>query len=535
MKISHQVQIGFYHLCLSAILEGDGNGARVEFVEGGTGEVWIPPPGIGPHDTPVPDNSFSISLLRPMLKKLLFVDIPLILATDLEKVNWHYNVLCGGCEFSDRCREETIVQKTVSNIPHLSFGDHRFVKQIMAYHQGLGFGGGDSGVSDIEELHRMLHPTKENVASGLELLRRTMPSSGDKLASILMASSARAPYDENCTLTESPVLKAAANGTIGVLGQRCLTFPNHDDAAVYISFGIDPDSEQLFAFSIAVIETLNNSSTIVMEEDGVVADGDEVDFGTRFVSRLAVVVQHLVEMKNERVESGESVLRVQFYVFDSIDRDVLVSLLVSQACLHDASDESVPYKEARICIGALLDHSDVLLTTVQPELLQSTLLFTGGTSTWVKKDFERYLRIFEGSNANFKGETKAGLQARFQAAMEGMKARGMPAGVGTGGLGKKLPRIAIVHGAVQSLIAMPSPGYYQLDACHELLVQGVTDITHSQGGRVDASAENAYRFWKAGDAEAVRTALRGRRGAMKDVCDAVRRKVEDWCVGRGGV
>ncbi|KAJ3281606.1 hypothetical protein HK104_011368 [Borealophlyctis nickersoniae] len=535
VKISHQVQIGFYHLCLSTLLAESSQStlSGLEFVEGDMGEVWIPHPnssGYSNQNQPIPDNTFPLALLRPTLETLLFTDIPRLLVQNLESVAWHFNPMCGGCDFAERCRDETVKGGTLSSIPHISFGDHRFVLQLLAYHRQTNPTAGWSG-RDIEDIHLLVHSKGPGGSAPVDALEKGMPSTFDRLRKVLTLRKGRNGPLNECNIEESPLLRAAIKGTVEVMGRRCLTFPRSEDLGIHISLGIDPNSEQLYAFSIGVVGF--HDGVTLRTEDGVMASGDEPDFGTTFVQRLADIIRSVQALKDQAVEksspSSPPSLRVQFYLFSTLEYDALVTLLVTQACRYAVPSSSSPsssvYTDARLCIGAMLETSDVLLTTVQPELIASSHLFNAGASTLLVNDLQRYLRVFEGPHANFKGLRKAELQERLRKVLERMSG---PARVS--GLARMLPKVSVVHSAVKSLLAIPSPGFYQLDALKSLLVDGaVPEPPDRIGGRVDKSAESAYVAWKQGKADEVVEVLRSRREAMRDVCTALRARVTAYC------
>ncbi|KAJ3045110.1 hypothetical protein HDV00_011835 [Rhizophlyctis rosea] len=533
VKISHQVQVGFYHLCISTLLQGlDASfSSRLTFLEDEVGEVWIPEPGIIPTDVPVPNNIFPIPLLRPMLETLLFRDLSRILSADLQSVRWHYNPLCAGCEYSTRCRSETISGQTISNIPHLSFGDHRFITQILAYCRQQN----KSAIgTDLEDLHMMVHPGMGSGTSRLEALASCMPATAERVGGLLklQPKSETTSLADECTFDESPVLRAAFKNEVAVLGRRTLIFPRHEDIAVYISMGLDPDTEQLYGFSINVMQNINGVKQIIREEDGIVAAGDEADFGSKFTNRLADIIDGLLDLKGTRADEGLGSLSVQFHVFSPVEHDALVTLLVTQACRYDSTNDKACHN-ARTCIGAILDQSDVLLTSVQPELIASNLLFSIKSSTTTKKDLERYVRMFEGGDVNLRGKTKETLQSRLTGLLEKVSAGGVSSR-GSGGLAKKLPKVVVVHDAIRALVAMPAPGYFQLDASKAILVDRQNNSQSERlGGTVDETLEQAYRAWKENDAGKSREFLRWRRDAMQGVVDALRDRVGGYCRDRG--
>ncbi|KAJ3049779.1 hypothetical protein HK097_009221 [Rhizophlyctis rosea] len=533
VKISHQVQVGFYHLCIQSLLQSLDPTVftLLTFAENDAGEVWIPEPGIIPGNIPVPNQIFPIALLRPILETLLFVDLPRILSQDLPSVRWHYNPLCAGCDYSNRCRTETITGKTISNIPHLSFGDHKFMSQSLAYYRRLG---NTSPVTDLEDLHTLVH-SGLGIENGGNSFVSSMPATAERLG-MLMKVQGRIPNKpiSQCDLDESPILKAATEGKVAMLGRRTLIFPHHEDIAVFISLGLDPNTEQLYAFSISVIESTNGQKRVVKEEDGVVALGDEADFGSTFTARLAGIIQDLLDLKGARAEEEIERVSVQFYVYSRIEYDALTTLLVTQACRYDdGAEENKSYVDARICIGAILDHSDVLLTTVQPELISSSLLFSVGSGKLRKNDLERYVRLFEGRGVSLKGQTVEMLKERLKGLLEKVSRGGVAMG-GKGGLARKLPKVVVVHEAVGAIVAMPTPGYFQLDASKAILIDGLgCGDAGRLGGTVDQSIEEEYKSWKENDPGGGRERLRWRRKAMQGVVDSLRERVEGWCNAKG--
>lgn len=141
------------------------------------------------------------------------------------------------------------------------------------------------------------------------------------------------------------------------------------------------------------------------------------------------------------IRSRDPSARTQVYCFSPEEVSTINQLVVHESLTSDSED-------IRVCIGAIVDIPLVLLTSVQPELLQNALFQSWSKST--KKQLEDHLACL-GLDTN--GNSKA-LQERLQQAMtsENLALR-------------RVPKIISVHSTIKELVALPGPGFTSLQHC----------------------------------------------------------------------
>ncbi|KND03425.1 uncharacterized protein SPPG_00910 [Spizellomyces punctatus DAOM BR117] len=511
VKISHQVQIGYYWLALNEIFQewvAEHPNRDVQLIGDDTGVVWIPSTN-SRHPT---SGQFSVSLLRPLLEDFLFRDVPAILGRELKNVPWQYNSLCSGCEFMDRCRKEVVDEEKLSMIPQLSMKDHRFLLHVLGYMRNMN--SGHCAIEpEIEELHRLLHPSKPNELAPIERLMESVPGTYGRVQRLLHLNldAVKQRKIGSCEIEESPVLRSAIRHTVEILGKRCLVFPRREDVAVYLSVGIDPETDKLFGFSIRAVS--QSPGTFEFNRQ-VVADAREPDITRMFVETLANVIRQLIAIKESKEDEN---LYVQFFVFDSNDQETITEFLVAQACESNADPESI-----RLCIGALLDHSSVLLTTVQPELLASALLFKPSKALRIA-EVKKYLRVFGGPDVDLSGKKEV-LYARL---VECLSRTHSSFPHGSIGLQRMLPRLVSIHAAVTEMVAIPEPGFYGLDECVRWLVDGQSTSKENVHG--DQWLVAIYKAWKAGDVQRTSLLLQSHGEMLHRVSRGLRDRIQDYC------
>jgi hypothetical protein len=222
LKSSHNAQIGFYHLCVDALLSSvepdfaSRNSPKI--VPSDNVSIWLPggsgqtngeqtaesaepaQPDIDEDDDESdeddgedkddeddddavseeegikfqgfqPPISTPVSILLPPLRRFLFKQLPPILSLPKNRLEWHLNPSCQGCEFLDNCKSNTIAEKRLGMIPDLSKSDATFIREVLDIAQHLGFQSGDpnsngSPIGEIEELDQLVKsPTMNKLES----------------------------------------------------------------------------------------------------------------------------------------------------------------------------------------------------------------------------------------------------------------------------------------------------------------------------------------------------------------------------------
>ncbi|KAI8816837.1 uncharacterized protein EV422DRAFT_271871 [Fimicolochytrium jonesii] len=485
VKVSHQVQVGFYWLALTELFKDwreKSDSSRVEIVPDEIGEIWIPAKGTALDicDVPSPKGSFPLLMLQPLLETFLFEELSRLLSTDLTNVPWHLNPLCQGCEFLPRCRAETVREKRLGKIPHLSGADAVFLKEVIQTYGS----GKRSELEDLESIVRVSalrddFPAYKRLERMLAISNVSFQPAGrvvdaasravsdeilgpatDELARVEKSTDwANQPGPTfgagHDTAPKSSVLTAALQDKVAPLLRSCLIFPREEDISVYLTLGVDPETDRLYAFSILASDSTSDAKTI--HETSAIANPNPLAvFQTTFIESLATLIKMLLDRKESQAPEP---VRVQFYVFTRADSDTLAQILVDEAIRSPECTEA-----AKLCIGALLTQSSVLLTSVQPELLASGLLLKVRKTDRVD-EIRRYLRIFGGSGIDVTG-AKEVMLARLSALLE---RGGNPAGRESG-LQRMLPKVAVLHECVRALVALPIPGFYGIDGAYKYLL-----------------------------------------------------------------
>ncbi|KAI8921333.1 hypothetical protein DFJ77DRAFT_545863 [Powellomyces hirtus] len=517
VKISHQVQIGFYWLCLMELFqewsEATAESDFIAITPDDIGSVWIPPSDatvITAAETPSLTGEFSLPMLRPLLENFLFEEVPRTLSKPVTKVPWHFNPLCRGCDFVNRCAGETVKEGRLGNIPNLSISDHTFLKDVAV---------GSGGLTDLEDLHRLVH------SGGSGRGRDLGPGSWAKVSRLLNLQ--RGGHGKEtidlaaCGIHESSVLRSATKHTVEPNLRRCLVFPREEDVGVYLSLGMDPERDLLFAYSIIGVD---HSTDATLYSDQRVAGSETETFAVTFIESLASLIQILLSKKDANLEASNqaiSALRVQFYVYASAEQTALAQILVAEATLQPGCSEAT-----KLCIGALLNHSSVLLTTVQPELLSSQVLFRVQKTALVP-EVKRYLRIFGGPDVSLVGN-KETLLARLEGIINGS-----PKVTQETGLMRLMPKVAVLSDCVQWIISMPVPGWYTIEECFAHLVSPGATASQSVSSKQDMWAD-MYTLFKSNPSSAeLKFLLEKHSRTMQAVSKALRHSVESACQSSG--
>ncbi|KAJ3023120.1 hypothetical protein HKX48_004236 [Thoreauomyces humboldtii] len=455
VKISHQVQVGFYWICLASLFETWAAhhpviSANIDIIPDPLGIVWIPSADVdlATANVPATVGEFSLPMFRPLLENFLFDELPKTLASDVAEVPWHLNPLCRGCDFVARCENETVAQKRLGNIPDLAMADHAFLRDVR-----LSCGG--SQIRDLEDLHYFLHDSEvqDRLPTGARarVARLLNTGNGNLLGSTSQGVS-------SCPISESSVVRAAVKQTVVPHLRRYLRFPRTQDVAVYLALGLDPETDQLFAFTMRAVEC--STRTVIYEDKRILSSDNAGESGRHFVESLAALIRDLVGRKQSAIDlNPKATLRVQFYVASQSDHAALTRVLIIQATSEGECPEAT-----KLCIGALLDDAGILLTSVQPELISPRVLVKLRSTANVP-EIKRYLQIFGGSSVSLDG-TKPVLLERLAGIMQA-PARGV-----VKGLQRMVPKVTVLRDCVSNMFALPIPGFFSIEDCHAHLVQG---------------------------------------------------------------
>ncbi|KAJ6631559.1 hypothetical protein B0H10DRAFT_2159817 [Mycena sp. CBHHK59/15] len=432
VKTSHHVQIYFYTLCLSYLLP------QPYFQPAGSAAIWLPPAdGFDSASLPSLDDlkSINTSLLAPSLDDFLFRRLPRILSLPRDSVDWHLNPLCRGCTFNSDCTKRTIANGELGNMPNVSLADVKTLRTLLGISRGI------SGVNptdtDIEDLHRL-------VADGGRLAKidESFPSTLKKAKRILALSTRR----RSVFPLDSPILKSARTKTIQVIPRRNYTCPRREDNAVVLSLITDSSSskKEIAAFCISVFSSIPSFQPEPVH-------GSEPDL----IPILTSILRRILAL-NAAVQPTP---RTQFYVFSAVEQATLQAHLIDQAL----TSTSISSQDLRLCIGALAQGASLLQTTYQPLLLSGALLDFMAKGQRSKAELQTCLERMELPTSGSPDQ----LRQRIQGEICRLQAEG---GRSAGDDDRRtelgqLPRVVVLKKELESLIALPIPGYWDLSEC----------------------------------------------------------------------
>ncbi|KAJ7125176.1 hypothetical protein C8R44DRAFT_830984 [Mycena epipterygia] len=482
VKTSHHVQIYFYTLCLSYLLP------QPFFRPAGSAAIWLPPPdGFDSETIPSLEDlkSINTSLLEPSLDEFLFHRLPRILSLPHDSVNWHLNPLCRGCPFKSDCEKRAVEDGELGTIPNISLAQIGTIRTLLGISRG--FPGTESTVTDIEDLHLLL-----NDAIKLDKIRKAFPSTLKKAKRILAV--------QRTSLT-SPVVEAARTKKIQVIQRRNFTCPRREDIAVVISLIVDPSSSKggIASFCISVF-----SSIPTFQPEPV--HGVEATFTSTLSSMLRRILALNVAVR--------PVPLTQFYVFSAGEQAALQAHLIDNAL----ASTSVSSEDLRLCIGALAQGASLLQTTFQPLLLSGALLDFMAKGRRSKLELQTCL---ERMGLPVSGTVEE-LRQRIQDEIRRLQAEG---GRSAGDDDRRtelgqLPRVVVLRKEIESLLALPVPGSWDLAEC------AFTLLPPSSPDRKCPSDEDIFDTYKNnGSAEALEDRLEQRNSSIYAVLQSMRTRI----------
>ncbi|KAF7428775.1 hypothetical protein PC9H_008007 [Pleurotus ostreatus] len=434
VKASHYVQIYFYTLCLTYILP------QPRFRPSGSTAVWLPPSESSHSQPSFTDlKSINLSLLAPSLHTFLFGRLPRILEQPNGEPNWHYNPLCRNCPYEDACRSRTLVQGAVGSIPNLSHADANSVQNLLNVVQP------DSGLSDIEQLHVVFQNQTR-----WKHLEKAYPTTFRKATKALGVAKRKG---KTGVTMSTPLLDSAKSGEIQVSPfRRSFTCPRSEDIAIVVSLLKDP-SIRAAPIAYFCVSVFSNTASYKPPKPAT----GKVD---QMVPTLASIIRSIL--------SQTSILSTQCYVFSSAEHTALQSHLVEAALASDHSDADI-----RMCIGALASGASLLQTTYQPLILSGVFLSFLDRPHQVATDAE--FRLYaERLGLNVSGFPEE-IRCMVRVKLEALKAEAntpslTPEDESRRTLLGQVPRVVTVKSEVEKLLALPMPGYWELEECAKVLV-----------------------------------------------------------------
>ncbi|KAJ1531173.1 hypothetical protein HK096_007851, partial [Nowakowskiella sp. JEL0078] len=466
-----------------------------------SGEIWMPNTN-EQLDIPSQNEIFSISMILPVVEDFLFRQLPGIVSKKESDIPWHFNQLCEDCEYREGCRKNAINQKKISAIPNISFNDAIALRHVIQLQrqESLNQPCSEEKVTEIEELYQAFVPSDKKSKPFISHIKEKYPSIYGRVRRILKVNDSNTQINQ-----EGPVLRSVRNQIVEVIGQKCLTFPRTADINVYLTAQSDPEHDRLFALSILAL----SSDTIIFNATRV-ATPDLSNFDGDVHTLLFNLIRKLLRIIEEQADRGEK-LSVQFYVFSQSEKENILQLIIDHACGSVCGDSDEDDRDA-LCIGTLVDHTDALLTTIQPDLLGSGSLL-GNYSKFRKQKLIEFVRLFGGPDADISG-TKVELMQRLQKFIKVPDATGW-----------KLPKIVVIHAVIKETLALPVAGFYGLQECKELLTND------NEFGYVES--EEIYSQYKKRDFDAVKCSVEERNRVVKNISEAIRNLIGNYCVQNG--
>ncbi|KJA28890.1 hypothetical protein HYPSUDRAFT_1082968 [Hypholoma sublateritium FD-334 SS-4] len=486
VKTSHHIQIYFYTLCLSYLLEPP------FFQIAGTSGIWLPPKdGFQTSSPSVADiKTVSVSLLAPALDALLFRELPKIISLPVAKVKWHYNPLCHGCQYERTCRARAEDEGQLGRMPNLSIDDAQILKDLLRISRSAGFQSTGVKLTDIEELHHLLaNPAK------VDQVAKASPTLFKKGKRIL--SLPKKVYQRNAAL-QSPLVEAARTQEIQIMRQRNYTCPSKEDIAIVLSIVNDPASSNPGGDFFCA--TLHSEDSEIILPAPFTCSADE------FVSKLATIIRSIATLHPDNSRRYSS----QFYVWAAAEQTLLQAHIIN-AALHPGTSNA----DIRLCISALAQGVSLLQTTFQPILLSGALINFLGKGKKLKSEYQACL-------ARLGLSTDGTVDVLRKRIDEGIrKIRDEMASASGHDYRRRefsqLPPVVSLMKEVQRQMAFPIPGYWNLPECVELLLRSENACP---------SDEQIFAMYKAGyDSEAFSNVLLGRNLLIYSVLKEFRKRV----------
>ncbi|PPQ97003.1 hypothetical protein CVT26_006447 [Gymnopilus dilepis] len=442
---SHHVQLYFYNLCLKYLLRLPPYSALDE------AGVWLPGDAFSNASSPstMDIKVIRLSLLQRTLDAFLFKELPDIVTSPYEEVNWHYNGMCRGCRFESGCRSRAVARGEIGSLPNISIEDYKVLKNLLKISRVHAVSASDGDLTDIEELHFLFQDRP-----AVESIERIAPTVIKRAKRVLGIP--KKPSISKRDLS-SPILEASmskriqASFCIGifVIQDRNFEWPYQEDIAVIISVVNDPSSPSTNGDYFGVTVHTRNAKLATLS--GFMSSPPD------FVSKLADLIRSI-----ESFNRGTQTYSCQFYTWSNREHASLQSTII-QAALSSHSSKS----EVRLCIGALSQGASLLQTTFQPHLLSGALLNFLANGRWSMTECRVYL---ERMGLPTDGTIQV-LRKRIHTELE--RLRGPSGASGAEGHPKQLGQLAsvvILKKEIERQLAFPVPGYWDLQECVLLLL-----------------------------------------------------------------
>lgn len=253
-------------------------------------------------------------------------------------------------------------------------------------------------------------------------------------------------------------------------------------------------------------------------------DLPEPNFGvlTPKSPELVICLAQQLEWLLSLNEGRKRKLTTQIYVLSSTERNMLQQHLINSALSTSldtgAGGEAQIFDAVKTCIGAICEGSNLLATVFQPTVLSSALLGFLHKKQGLTREHLRVL--LERLNVPYhRTDTKETMRLLLEGEINRLQSENdQKSGFNLG----SLPRVIAFRDELAKLIALPSPGYWNLkDAVASLLSKR----------RRCPSDEEIFETYKSGDIESLKGSLVTRNRVIYDLLKSIRRRVDPSLTG----
>ncbi|PPQ76301.1 hypothetical protein CVT26_009729 [Gymnopilus dilepis] len=335
VKPSHHIQIYFYTLCLNHILH------RPIFMGTDQPAVWLPP-----YNRPQATASFddihaiSLSLLDASFRPILFRDLPRIIYSTPDDLDWHFNASCRDCQYQATCESTVVQEGLLNNISNISREDVQILKQLLNIARREASPTPADILPDIEELHRIFAEPHRR-----EAMRNLFQRPRDNFDASIHVENSEGEHIRN--ICDLPATKSERSKAIPRFNYSC---PSDEDIAVVIT-AFDPrtslsSSNHLYCISVhaSVIESMSRLCT-----------------PATFIQELADIIRRIDACR----QAGQKPT-CQFYTWSVAEHAHLQSLLASEGPSHQEDDRQT-------CLQVLAQGTATMESKHYPRVLQKVL------------------------------------------------------------------------------------------------------------------------------------------------------------------
>ncbi|PPQ71223.1 hypothetical protein CVT26_011001 [Gymnopilus dilepis] len=419
VKASHQIQVYFYTVCMSYLLEDPA------FIRSDSPAVWIPPQDqshLAPSFEDIKET--SLDLLAEKFHNMIFHRLPIILRAPSEQIEWHYNAKCRDCRYASECGPKNKEGGYLGNLPNLSADDAEILKQLLKI---SGQYAGDQNrietTTDIEDLQRVL-----SRPDTFQHIEKDHPLIVKKVRRVLKL---RTLIRQGTTVLESPLLKAYTSKTPQAIPFYNYTCPSEEELAIVISVfegQYFQKDTSLFCVTIHSYHDNNDVSPMFCSSSDI-------------MTYLTEVVQ--------TVASPSSNKSYQFYVWSATEHAILQKSLVDAISNSSARDANI-----RTCVSALVDGASVIHSEYHPHVLR--VCHTNFLANANGKQCRSFLERLGIPSDGFLQEKRAKIEEEFRRLQKGGRSKDRRAAFG------RLPPIVILKTEIERQLALPIAGYWDL-------------------------------------------------------------------------